>query len=52
MEGKEGIDKLSNNTVYRDMLEEGRRGLLVAGVAGRRTVEEDQEIRQLREQAS
>ena len=41
-------DLLSNNTVYWDMLSEGRRkGLPVAGVE---TVEEEQEIRQLREQ--
>ena len=41
------------NTVYQDMLREGRRkGLPVAGVAGRRTVEEEQQIRQLREQVS
>ena len=46
-------DTLSNNTVYQDMLREGRRkGLPVAGVAGRRTVEEEQEIRQLQEQVS
>ena len=46
---------LSNNTVYmyQDMLREGRRkGFPVAGVGGRRTVEEEQEIRQLREQVS
>ena len=46
-------DILSNNTVYRDMLREGwRKGLPVASVAVRRTVEEEQEIRQLREQVS
>ena len=46
------VDTLSNNTVYQDMQrEEKRKGLPVAGVAGRRTVEE-QEIRQLREQVS
>ena len=40
-------DTLSNNTVYQDLLREGRRkGLPVAGV------EEEQEIRQLREQVS
>ena len=46
-------ETLSNNTVYQDMLREGRRkGLPVAGVAGRRTVEEKQEIKQLQEQVS
>ena len=41
-------DLLSNNTVYWDMLSEGRKkGLPVAGVE---TVEEEQEIRQLQEQ--
>ena len=46
-------DTLSNNTVYQDMLRERRRkGLPVAGVADRRTVEEEQEIKQLREQVS
>ena len=47
-------DTLSNNnTVYQDMMREGRRnGLPVAGVAGRRTVEEEQEMRQLQEQVS
>ena len=46
-------DTLSNKTVYQDMLREGRRkGLPVANVAGRRTVEEEQEIRQLQEQVS
>ena len=44
---------LSNNTVYQDMLREGRwKGLPVSGVAGRKTVEEEQEIRQLQEQVS
>ena len=42
-----------DNTAYQDILREGRRkGLPVAGVAGRRTVEEEQEIRQLQEQVS
>ena len=46
-------DTLSNTTVYQDILREVRRkGLPVAGVAGRRKVEEEQEIRQLREQVS
>ena len=46
-------DTLSNNAVYQDMLREGRRkGLPVAGVASRRTVEEEQEIKQLQEQVS
>ena len=46
-------DTLSNKTVYQDMLREGRRkGLPVAGVAGRKTVEEEQEIRRLQEQVS
>ena len=46
-------DTLSNNTVYQDMLREGRRkGLPVADVTGRRIVEEEQEIRQPKEQVS
>ena len=46
-------DTLSNNTVYQDMLREGRRkGLPVAGVADKRTVEEEEEIQQLQQQVS
>ena len=46
-------DTLSNNTVYQNILKEGRRkGFPLAGVGGRRTVEEEQEMRQLREQVS
>ena len=46
-------DTLSNNTVYQDMPREGGRKVLpVADVAGRRTVDEEQEIWQLREQVS
>ena len=45
-------DTLSNNTVYQDLLREGRGKGLLAGVAGRRALEEEQKIRQLQEEVS
>ena len=51
--GSPVADVAGRRTLYKDMLREGKRkSLPVAGVAGIRTAEEEQEIRQLREQVS